>query len=51
MKVNKLKRHPNTIYLKLCLWKERKNIIKRMWLDHPSNTLTVSLLKTNQDII
>jgi len=53
MKENKLKRHLNSVHLTLVnkpllFWKEQQNQIKPMWLDRPSNTLTVSLLKTTK---
>lgn len=53
MKENKLKRHLNTVHPTLInkpleFWKEHKNKIKRMRLDCPSNTLTVSLQKTTK---
>jgi len=53
MKENKLKRHLNTVHpaminKPLQFWKEHQTKIKRMRLDCPSNTLTVSLQKTTK---
>lgn len=53
LKENKLKRHMHTVHptmvnKPLSFWKDEQLKIKRMRLDHPTNTATVSLRNTTK---